>query len=133
MGLVLHVLLHLDRVEELVTSERLAKTMGTNPAVFRRSMAGLRPRNRLDLSYGLGSSPFWMSTLHWAGRRYSRSGMRTENLDYQVARNVNEVIKDTMAQAEALFVERFQLLTLGKLSPISDLFRGQIKGKRKLA
>ncbi|WP_348643598.1 hypothetical protein [Rhizobium lusitanum] len=51
-------------------------------------------------------------------------GMRSENPDCQVERNVNEAIKDTMLQAEALFVERFRSLTLDKLSPISDILSG---------
>ena len=37
---VLHVLLHLGQVEEPVTSEVLARSMGTNPAVFRRPWRG---------------------------------------------------------------------------------------------
>ncbi len=36
---VLHVLLHMAQVKEPLTSEVLARSMGTNPAVFRRTMA----------------------------------------------------------------------------------------------
>ncbi|MDW5532111.1 MULTISPECIES: Rrf2 family transcriptional regulator [Azospirillum] len=39
---VLHILLHLSVVEKPVTSEVLAAALGTNAAVFRRTMAGLR-------------------------------------------------------------------------------------------
>lgn len=39
---VLHVLLHLDEMEEPATSEMIARMLGTNSAVVRRTMAGLR-------------------------------------------------------------------------------------------
>lgn len=39
---VLHVLLHMAEVAGPVTSETMAKAMGSNPVVVRRIMAGLR-------------------------------------------------------------------------------------------
>ena len=64
---VLHVLLHMaewtgdDRLAGLrpdreITSEMLAKTMGTNPVVIRRIMAGLREQGyvRSDKGHGGG-------------------------------------------------------------------------------
>src|SRR3982750_2971015 len=39
---VLHVLLHMAEHDGPVTSDMLAKAMGTNPVVVRRIMAGLR-------------------------------------------------------------------------------------------
>jgi Rrf2 family protein len=39
---VLHALLHLDQMEGPATSERIAGMLGTNAAVVRRTMAGLR-------------------------------------------------------------------------------------------
>ena len=51
---VLHVLLHLGQVEEPVTSEVLARSMGTNPAVFRRTMAGLRKAGHVQSDKGHG-------------------------------------------------------------------------------
>lgn len=51
---VLHVLLHLAHAPEPVTSERLAKSIGTNPAVFRRTMAGLRKAGYVQSGRGHG-------------------------------------------------------------------------------
>lgn len=51
---VLHVLLHMAQVEEPLTSEILAKSMGTNPAVFRRTMAGLRRAGHVKSGKGHG-------------------------------------------------------------------------------
>lgn len=39
---VLHALLHLENVEGPVTSDHIAHRLGTNPAVVRRTLAGLR-------------------------------------------------------------------------------------------
>ncbi len=39
---VLHALLHLDQMTEPATSELIASMLGTNAAVVRRTMAGLR-------------------------------------------------------------------------------------------
>ena len=39
---MLHVLLHMARHERPMTSEAIARMLGTNPVVVRRTMAGLR-------------------------------------------------------------------------------------------
>src|SRR3546814_17427259 len=51
---VLHVLLHMDQLEGPLTSEVLARSMGTNPAVFRRTMAGLREAGFVKSDKGHG-------------------------------------------------------------------------------
>ena len=55
---VLHVLLHLGQVSVPLTSEVLANTMGTNPPVFRRTMAGLREAGHVTSEKGHGGG--WM-------------------------------------------------------------------------
>lgn len=42
MSRMLHVLIHMDRHLDRVTSEQIAKLISTNPVVVRRMMAGLR-------------------------------------------------------------------------------------------
>ncbi|CAK7261800.1 protein of unknown function (plasmid) [Shinella sp. WSC3-e] len=42
-------------------------------------------------------------------------GMRADNPDCLVERRVNAALKNTMDQVEAIFVERFGLLTLDQL------------------
>ncbi|MEM9631879.1 MAG: Rrf2 family transcriptional regulator [Pseudomonadota bacterium] len=39
---ILHVLLHLDEVEEPITSEMIGQMLGMNPSLVRRTMGGLR-------------------------------------------------------------------------------------------
>lgn len=124
---VLHVLLHLGHAKEPVTSEILAKSMGTNPAVFRRTMAGLRDAGHVNSGKGHGGG--WMlakplqeislldvysalgdPTLFAIGNRETHPGCL-------VQKRVNDVLADTMAQAEALFVQRFAEVTLDTLAP----------------
>ena len=51
---VLHVLLHMDQAKERLTSDVLARSMGTNPSVFRRTMAGLREAGLVRSERGHG-------------------------------------------------------------------------------
>ena len=51
---VLHVLLHLDQMEEPATSEVIGRMLNTNAAVVRRTMAGLRDRGYVTSTKGHG-------------------------------------------------------------------------------
>ena len=51
---VLHVLLHMAEHPHPITSEMLARAMGTNPVVIRRLMAGLRQRGFVRSEKGHG-------------------------------------------------------------------------------
>jgi Rrf2 family protein len=124
---VLHVLLHLGQVKEPMTSEVLAKSMGTNPAVFRRTMAGLREAGYVSAEKGHGGG--WLLArpldkislldVYVALGRPSlfAFGNRDGNPDCQVQERVNTVLIDTMAQAEALFIQRFSDVSLAELAP----------------
>lgn len=128
---VLHVLLHLNQVDEPVTSDRLAKSMGTNPAVFRRTMAGLRNAGYVQSGRGHGGGwtlvrPLSEITLLDIYDALGKPalfaiGMRSDNADCLVERNVNAALKDTMAQSEALFLERFDAITLESLLPAGSV------------
>ena len=54
MSGVLHVLLHMAEHPDAMTSEMLARAMGTNPVVIRRLMAGLRERGFVRSEKGHG-------------------------------------------------------------------------------
>lgn len=124
---VLHVLLHMGQVDEPVTSQVLAKSMGTNPAVFRRTMAGLREAGYVKSGKGHGGGwqlarPLDKITLLAVYEALGRPtlfamGNRNEHPDCRVQKNVNAALSDTMAQAEALFIERFGEVTLDSLMP----------------
>jgi DNA-binding IscR family transcriptional regulator len=51
---VLHVLLHLAQADTPRTSDVLARSLGTNSAVFRRTMAGLRDAGLVHSTKGPG-------------------------------------------------------------------------------
>ncbi len=124
---VLHILLHLDRAAAPLTSEALAASLGTNPAVFRRTMAGLRQAGHVRSEKGRGGG--WTLARPLAQIRlldvYSALGRpslfaigpRSDAPDCLIERNVNSVLADTMAEAEALFIRRFDEITLDRLRP----------------
>jgi Rrf2 family protein len=124
---VLHVLLHLGQVEGPVTSEILARSMGTNPAVLRRTMAGLRKAGHIQSGKGHGGGWQLARPLHQInllavyealGRpNLFAIGNRSDHPNCLIERNVNAAMADTMARAEALFVERFGEVTLDTLAP----------------
>jgi DNA-binding IscR family transcriptional regulator len=124
---VLHVLLHLDQVDEPLTSEVLARSMGTNPAVFRRTMAGLRDAGFVRSGKGHGGGwqlarPLGEITLLAVYDALGRPnlfaiGNRSHHPDCLVEKNVNGIMADTMAEAEALFINRFSEITLDEIAP----------------
>lgn len=124
---VVHVLVHLGHVQLPLTSEVLAKSIGTNPAVFRRTMAGLRNAGYVESVKGHGGgwtlayplSDISLLDVYAALGRPNlfAIGSRSDRPDCLVERNVNTALAETLAQAEALFVERFGDVTLDSLAP----------------
>lgn len=124
---VLHVLLHMDQTKELLTSDVLSRSMGTNPAVFRRTMAGLREAGLVRSEKGHGGGwqlarPLCEITLLDVYEALGRPnlfaiGNRSGNSGCLVEKNVNAVMVDTMEAAAALFTERFETITLDKIAP----------------
>ncbi|MDN5925738.1 MAG: Rrf2 family transcriptional regulator [Hyphomicrobiales bacterium] len=124
---VLHVLLHLDQAKELLTSDVLARSMGTNPAVFRRTMAGLRKAGLVRSEKGHGGGwqlarPLSEITLFEVYEALGRPnlfaiGNRSEHTECLVEKNVNAVVVDTMAEASTLFAKRFGEITLDQIAP----------------
>ena len=109
---VLHVLLHMGQFREPVTSDVLARSMGTNPAVFRRTMAGLRDAGHVTSGKGHGGGwqlarPLSEITLLSVYEALGRPtlfaiGNRSDTPDCLVQKNVNAALAETMVQAEAL-------------------------------
>lgn len=124
---MLHVLLHMDQAHEPLTSDVLARSMGTNPAVFRRTMAGLREAGLVRSERGHGGG--WQLarslreiTLLDVYEALDRPklfaiGNRSERVDCLVENNVNAVMVDTMAEAATLFARRFGEITLDQIAP----------------
>ena len=124
---VLHVLLHMDQVQEPLTSELLARSMGTNPAVFKAHHGRLARGRPCALEKGHGGGwrlarPLREITLlavyEALGRpEFFAIGNRTRHPDCLVEKGVNAVMADTMAEAEALFAKRFGDITLDEITP----------------
>jgi DNA-binding IscR family transcriptional regulator len=122
---VLHVLLHLEHAKEPVTSEVLAQNMGTNPAVFRRTMAGLRQAGYVMSGKGHGGGwrlarPLVQLSLadiyHALGRLgLFAIGSRSQHPDCKIEQKVNQALNDSLQQAEALLIQRFGEVTLDQL------------------
>lgn len=123
---VLHVLLHMAEHSGPVTSEVLAKAMGTNAVVIRRIMAGLREAGYVRSEKGHGGG--WMIdrdlgkiTLRDVYDALGRPsllaiGNRTESPGCLVELAVNAALDGAFADAEALLLARFEQVTLATLS-----------------
>ena len=124
---VLHVLLHMEQSDQPMTSEMLSRSTGTNPAVFRRTMAGLREAGFVRSGKGHGGGwqlarPLRQITLLAVYEALGcpnlfAIGNRSQSSDCLVESNVNAIMADTMAEAKALFAKRFGEVTLDQLVP----------------
>ena len=124
---VLHVLLHMDQADQPLTSEVLSRSMGTNPAVFRRTMAGLREAGFVRSGKGHGGGwqlarPLNEITLLAVYEALGcpnlfAIGNRSQSSGCLVEKNVNSIMADTFAEAKALFAKRFGEVSLGELAP----------------
>lgn len=124
---VLHVMLHMGQAKGLLTSDALARSMGTNPAVFRRTMAGLRDAGLVRAERGHGGGwqlarPLCEITLLDVYDALGRPnlfaiGNRSVHAECLIEKNVNTVMVDTMAEAATLFTTRFKEITLDQIAP----------------
>ena len=126
MSGVLHVLLHMAEQSGPVTSEVLAKPMGTNPVVIRRIMAGLRDQGYVQSEKGHGGGWTLACDLSKVTLRdiYTvlgspsvlAMGNRTETPGCFVEQAVNAALGQAFEDAEALLLARFGEVTLAMLS-----------------
>lgn len=123
---VLHVLLHMTVQQGPVTSEVLAKTMGTNPVVIRRILAGLRDNGYVRSTKGPGGG--WTLACRLSGVTLRdiytalgcpsllAMGNRTESPGCLVEQAVNATLTEAFDDAEALLLARLGDVTLAVLS-----------------
>jgi Rrf2 family protein len=123
---VLHVLLHMAEHDGPVTSDMLAKAMGTNPVVVRRIMAGLREDGYVRSEKGHGGG--WVLARDLAGITLRdvyealgrpalfAMGHRTEQPGCLVEQTVNAALDTAFRDAEALLMSRLGDVTLACLS-----------------
>lgn len=122
---VLHILLHLAETESPETSARLAEMMRTNPVVVRRTLAGLREQGlvRSEKGHGGGwtiASDLDQVTLYdiyaaLESPELFAIGNRSEHPTCAVEQVVNDVMNDTMQEAEELLLSRLREVTLRDL------------------
>jgi DNA-binding IscR family transcriptional regulator len=123
---MLHVLLHMARHDGPITSEAIARMLGTNPVVVRRTMAGLRDAGYVQSEKGHGGG--WVIAadletvslldVHRAvgGPRFFAIGIEHPNADCAVEKVVNAAVEDALHQAEALLIARLGAVSLAELA-----------------
>jgi Rrf2 family protein len=124
---MLHVLIHMDQQQEgAMTSETIARMLGTNPVVVRRTMAGLRDQGYVRSEKG-----------HGGGWRLSRDlaeislmdvyralgdppifalGLADDHPDCLVEQSVNAALEDSLQTARQLLFDRLARISLADLS-----------------
>ena len=128
---MLHVLLHMARTDQPMTSEQIARMLGTNAAVVRRTMAGLRKAGYVLSEKGHNGgwriacdlSQVTLLDIHRAvgGPRIFAIGPDNDHPDCAVERAVNAALADALRQAEALLLERLGAVTLAALASDFDV------------
>lgn len=123
---MLHVLIHMDRHEDPVTSETIARMLGANPVVVRRTMAGLRAAGYLTSVKGHGggwtlTTPLEKITLrdiHEAlgSPKVFAIGLADDDPDCLVEKAVNAALAETLDDAEKRLLARFGEVTIGAIA-----------------
>ena len=130
---MLHILVHMARHAEPVTSERIAEMLGTNPVVVRRTLSGLRDGGYVRSEKGHGGG--WVITcdleqvtlldIYNAVGQPSLFAIGNErsNPDCMIEQVVNLAVDEALREAESVLVERFRTVSLGELNRLFDARR----------
>ncbi|WP_417811277.1 RrF2 family transcriptional regulator [Thalassospira alkalitolerans] len=127
---MLHVLIHMDRHGEPMTSDMIAQMLCTNPVVVRRTMAGLRDAGYVQSEKGRGGgwvikralSQITFLDIHHALGDPSifAVGVSVEHPECLVEQAVNAALGSSFEAAENLLMERFGAVTLADLAADID-------------
>lgn len=127
---MLHVLLHMARSAQPMTSEQIAGMLSTNAVVVRRTMAGLRSAGYVQSSKGHNGgwqiacdlAQVTLLDVHRAvgGPHLFAIGADQSNPQCRVERVVNAAIADALADAEARLLHRLGSVTLAALASEFD-------------
>jgi DNA-binding IscR family transcriptional regulator len=122
---MLHVLIHMARHDGPMTSDAIARMLGTNPVLIRRTMAGLRDAGYVRSEKGHGGG--WaivadletvtMLDVHQAvgGSRLLVIGIEHPERGCRVAGVVNDALGDALNEAERLLTARLETISLATL------------------
>lgn len=126
LSAILHALLHMAQREEPTTSEALARCLGTNPVVVRRTLGLLRDAGlvRADRGHAGGwriqadLADVSLRQLHEALGEPAllAIGNRHENPECVVEQVVNAALAEAFDSAESLLLERFGSVSLADLA-----------------
>lgn len=127
---MLHVLIHMDRHQQCATSETIARMLGTNPVVVRRTMGLLKEQGyvRSDKGHQGGwtltrkLSEMTLLDIHQAIGATSifAIGLSTDHPECLVEQAVNAALTDAFEAAQALLIERLGKVTLAELAEDFD-------------
>ena len=127
---MLHVLIHMDRHVQRMTSETIAQMLGTNPVVVRRTMAGLRERGYVRSDKGHGGG--WQLACDLAtislldvyeaigAPPLFAIGPTADHPGCLVEQAVDAALDQTLREAEALLRSRLDTLTVAGLAAAFD-------------
>ncbi len=127
---MLHVLLHMTRHDGPMTSDEIARMLGTNPVVVRRTMAGLRDSGYVRSEKGHGGG--WVIaadlkavTLLDVHRAVGGPYLFTisnghRDTDCAVEKIVNEALDNVLSEAEAMLIAKLGAISLEELAQRFD-------------
>lgn len=133
---MLHLLIHMGRMQGPLTSEAAATMLGTNPVVVRRTMAGLRDAGYVrsvkghgggwSLTCGLGS--ITMLDVHRAlgENRIFALGPADAAPTCLVEQAVNSSLESALHEAEALLLRRLTDISLADIAADFDQRRAKL-------
>jgi DNA-binding IscR family transcriptional regulator len=127
---MLHLLIHMDRMDGPLTSDAAATMLGTNPVVIRRTMAGLRDAGYVRSVKGHGGGwsltgkldDITMLDVHRAlgENRIFALGPAEPNPTCLVEQAVNRSLASAMSEAETLLLQRLADVTLADIAADFD-------------
>jgi Rrf2 family protein len=126
LSVALHVLVHMNELDALVSSETLGPMLGINPVVLRRTMAGLRDAGivRSEKGHGGGWSlarrleDVTLADVYEALGTPAPFGIgpRVESPGCSVEQAVNRALEKALDEAEALLRARLRSISLAELA-----------------
>jgi DNA-binding IscR family transcriptional regulator len=127
---MLHLLIHMGRMERPLTSETAATMLGTNPVVVRRTMAGLRDAGFVSSVKGHGGGwsltraldDMTMLDVHRAlgENRIFALGPADPNATCLVEQAVNGFLESALREAETLLFRRLAEVSLASIAADFD-------------
>ena len=140
---MLHLLIHMDRMDGPLTSDAAATMLGTNPVVIRRTMAGLRDAGYVRSVKGHGGGwsltasldDITMLDVHRAlgENRIFALGPADPDPACLVEQAVNSSLESAMREAEALLLGRLADVSLADIAADFDRRFAELPSDARLA